>query len=97
MMAVADVVAPDHPAFAGHFPGDPVVPGVLLLSRVLAVATRAFGAAVARVPAVKFVTRLGPGERFDIELADPASRQVKFRVLCGTRLVAQGVLELEAR
>jgi 3-hydroxymyristoyl/3-hydroxydecanoyl-(acyl carrier protein) dehydratase len=29
------VFAPDHPSAAGHFPGNPIVPGALLLDAVL--------------------------------------------------------------
>ena len=33
--SVALAIAADHPAFAGHFPGRPLLPGVALLSEVL--------------------------------------------------------------
>ena len=29
------VIAKDHPALAGHFPGNPIVPGVLILDEVM--------------------------------------------------------------
>ena len=35
MHSVALRVAPEHPTFAGHFPGQPLLPGVVLLSEVI--------------------------------------------------------------
>ena len=31
-------IAPDHPALEGHFPGQPIVPAVVILDAVLAAA-----------------------------------------------------------
>ncbi|HEY2190206.1 MAG TPA: 3-hydroxyacyl-ACP dehydratase [Caldimonas sp.] len=59
-------VASDHPAFAGHFPGRPVLPGVALLAAVLEAAAgeptlaRAVGAAP-RLAVVKFLAPVEPG------------------------------------
>ena len=88
-------VAADHPSLPGHFPGQPIVPGVLILDEVAARARALLGAADGprRIPQVKFVAPLRPEEEAQIELdADPAQRRVRFRVLREAQLVAAGEL-----
>ena len=72
----------DHPALPGHFPGNPVVPGVVLLDRVLTV-TRGLGLdPVTCLPQVKFLQVLRPGTEFRIEIAEPGpSGRRAFRCL----------------
>lgn len=89
----------DHPALPGHFPGRPVVPGVVVLDRVLAAIEAAHGPLGAlRLPQVKFVRPLLPGEAARIELetlataADAAPRW-RFRVLHDDATVATGEVQ----
>jgi 3-hydroxyacyl-[acyl-carrier-protein] dehydratase len=49
-------IAPDHAAFAGHFPGRPLLPGVALLAEVLEAALD--------VP--ELAARLGPAPRVNV-------------------------------
>ena len=77
-----------HPSLPGHFPGRPLVPGVVLLDEVLACAG---GGTLARIPQVKFVAPLRPGEDARIEIERDGAR-ARFRVLRGEVLLASGEL-----
>ncbi|KGM54922.1 dehydratase [Lysobacter arseniciresistens ZS79] len=93
----------DHPSLPGHFPGRPLVPGVVVLDRVLEAIESRHGALPAglRLPQVKFLQPLLPGEAARVELdvvepvaagavaADTPSRW-RFRVLRGDVLLASG-------
>ncbi len=60
-------VAPDHPCLPGHFPGRPVVPGVVLLDEALALLLAAApGLRVAGLPAVRFLRPVLPGETVEV-------------------------------
>ncbi len=82
----------DHPAFAGHFPGTPIVPGVVLLDEVIhaVVADTGFSATAWQVSSVKFLSPLKPGEAVVIEHEQLVNGTVKFEVLEGSRQIVTG-------
>ena len=86
-------IDPGHPSLAGHFPGNPVVPGVVVLERVVEAIEAGHGPLGAlRLPQVKFVQPLLPGETARIVL-DGASPRWRFQVLRGDMLLASGEVQ----
>ena len=92
-----DVVDPQHPCLPGHFPGDPIVPGVLILARVIKAAAMLYGAPVDAVRVAKFQARLAPNERFTIVLEPGSEDAVKFQVVRGEAVISGGILQLNRR
>jgi 3-hydroxyacyl-[acyl-carrier-protein] dehydratase len=74
----------DHPAFAGHFPGTPIVPGVVLLDEVLQVLSKDMALTVTdwQISSVKFLSPLTPGESAIMAYEQQANGSIKFEVLC---------------
>jgi acyl-coenzyme A synthetase/AMP-(fatty) acid ligase len=92
--ALSFTIAPDHPSLAGHFPGQPIVPGVVLLDHAI----DAIGAALdrpfdtCRLESAKFPSPAAPGIPLDVTFDTTASGAIRFTVSAGERTVASGVL-----
>jgi 3-hydroxymyristoyl/3-hydroxydecanoyl-(acyl carrier protein) dehydratase len=86
-------IARDHPAFAGHFPGQPVVPAVVLLAEALAAIELATGRAPHEwtVSGAKFLQPVGPGARLTI-VHEQSRDGRRFEIRSGGTLVASGAL-----
>ena len=82
-------VPAEHPCLPGHFPGRPVVPGVVLLDQVMAAAGMA---GAARLPSAKFLRPVLPGEEVSVELRPLEGGRLSFTAHVGPDLAFRGEL-----
>lgn len=84
-----------HPALPGHFPGHPLVPGVVLLEQVAQALHRWRGQRVLRVLETKFMAPLLPNETAVLRLIDmrTGGTKVRFEIRRGDLLLTRGVIE----
>ncbi len=85
-------VPQDHPSFAGHFPGAPILPGVLLLDAALRAIAAATGMTLetSTINSVKFLSPAGPGESLLIRHERSANGAIGFEIVAGARKIASG-------
>ena len=85
----------DHVCLPGHFPGRPLVPGVMLLEQVALLLRARHGLRITRIVEAKFLAPLEPGREARVALSgDPPV--LRFEIRAGERLLARGRVEAGA-
>lgn len=82
--------AASHPAFAGHFPGTPVVPGALLLAEALQVLGLA--RADLEIASAKFLLPVAPETDVEVRRIPGAAGASRLELRSAGRLVATAAL-----
>lgn len=93
MKHVANWTVPaDHPAFAGHFPGTPILPGVVLLDVALQMIAKTSGIAPHgwEISSVKFLSPALPGDELVILHSHSSGVPIRFDIMAGVRKIASG-------
>jgi len=92
------IVAAGHPAAQGHFPGNPIIPGAVLLDEVLGAICASQNRADAgfEILSVKFLRPVRPGSRLTLRWENGASGQIKFQCLLADQPAVSGTLRLGA-
>ena len=85
-------IAADHPAYAGHFPGQPILPGVVLLDAALHALAGVLGnpAASGQIKSAKFLSPVVPGEALTLHYSASPAGGFRFDIRCAARTVASG-------
>lgn len=101
MTDAATFVAPlffdaSHPSFAGHFPGRPIVAGVLLLEAAALALHDWRGVGVRHITDAKFLAPLLPDEHAFVELTALDHSRFRFTVRRDADTLVRGTLEASA-
>lgn len=101
-------ISSEHPSLSGHFPGNPVVPGVVILEHVRQCIEewKSFSINDSQLKSVKFLSPVlmgdGPSQSLNIVLDEKISTgtsptiKIEFRCLQNENLIVQGLWELQA-
>jgi 3-hydroxyacyl-[acyl-carrier-protein] dehydratase len=90
-------ISADHPSLPGHFPGAPLVPGVVILDEVLgALLEWRKDCLLTGIQTVKFLVPLRPEQAFTICFSanDDGGDEVNFSCRVEDRVIVEGRLEV---
>ena len=91
----------DHPCLAGHFPGNPIVPGVVVLDEISHAILGKYNVhKIIGFSSVKFLQPLLAGQNVSVNIVEPSEPdktniKIKFNANLNDTVIAQGEIKLE--
>lgn len=84
----------NHPAYAGHFPGQPILPGVVLLDAALhtLAAVQSISVASGQIKSAKFLSPVRPGDPLTLHYTVSPTHGFRFDIRSEARVVANGAV-----
>ena len=98
MTVIDKVFQHDHPASQGHFPGNPIIPGAVLLDETLRAIEAGPDAGLApfRIQFAKFLHPARPGDRMLIRFSRTPEGEIRFTCAVGETPVLTGQVSCHA-
>ena len=95
VFAISRRITAKHPSLPGHFPGQPIVPGVVILDEVAAALAQWRPGRINHIHLAKFLSPLKPEQVFTIGFASPSGvTRVAFHCWIENRPMVEGFLEV---
>ena len=90
-------ISSSHPCLEGHFPGNPVVPGVLILEEIISAVHKWLpDSRIEGFNTVKFLQPLYPNNHFTVQLQEKKSGVITFNCHLEKTLLNTGTLTLHS-
>ncbi len=86
----------DHPSLKGHFPGNPVIPGVVIMEKVLRTISQAKPSDSYKIAMAKFLQPLIPPATLTVHISETAENKFNFKATSKTQIIASGIIEIKS-
>lgn len=89
------IISDAHPCLEGHFSGNPIVPGVIIIDEVISgVFLKKQTLEVTDIPSLKFLSPLKPNVKVTVNVSEKKTDLLKFVCSSNENILVDGLLRV---
>ena len=85
----------DHASLEGHFPGNPVIPGVVIMQKVFETVSQAKPSTHYKIVMTKFLQPLIPPATLSVYLTEKSENTITFKAMVDNDVISNGIIEVK--